>query len=186
MGVTIIAILTFCAAAILAVGSVAFFVVAVMGMTGADSEEPVSVAIAGMGVAGGFSLLVLAGIAVCLAMGVLKLCGWARIVSIVSTAIGVGCSILSITVFRGYVLVPLVPSLVCHLLLMATAVWMLAYLLRPQVKRTFLRGVSLSEIADAPSLSQDHSSRKRNPWSASMHSSSARRWSLYDFEHAAT
>ncbi|MFZ1974718.1 MAG: hypothetical protein WBV36_11075 [Terriglobales bacterium] len=87
IGVTIIAILTFCAAAILAVGSVAFFVVAVMGMTGADSGDPVSVAIAGMGAAGGFLLLVLAGIAVCMAIGVLKL--------------------------------------------------MLAYLLRPQVKRTF-------------------------------------------------
>jgi hypothetical protein len=136
-GVTIIAILTFCAAAILAVGSVAFFVVAVMGVTGADSVDPVSEAIAGMGTAGGFLLLVLAGIAVCLAIGVLKLREWARIVSIVSIATGVGCTILSLTVFRGYVLLPLVPSLVCHSLLMATAVWMLAYLSRPQVKRTF-------------------------------------------------
>jgi hypothetical protein len=136
-GVTIIAILTFCAAATLAVGSVAFFVVAVMGVTGADSGDPVSVAIAGMGTAGGFLLLVLAGTAVCLAIGVLKLREWARIVSIVSIATGVGCTILSLTVFRGYVLLPLVPSLVCHSLLMATAVWMLAYLSRPQVKRTF-------------------------------------------------
>ncbi|MFZ0584334.1 MAG: hypothetical protein WAN72_03260 [Candidatus Acidiferrales bacterium] len=136
-GVTIIAILTFCAAAILAVGSAAFFVVAVMGMTGADSGNPVSVAIAGMGAAGGFSLLVLGGIAVCLAKGVLKLREWARIASIVSIAMGVGCTILSLTVFRGYVLVPVVPSLVCHLLLMATAVWMLAYLLLPRVKDAF-------------------------------------------------
>jgi hypothetical protein len=136
-GVTIIAILTFCAAAVLVVGSVAFFVVAVMGMTGVDSGSPVSVAIAGMGVAGGFSLLVLAGIAVCLAVGVLKLCEWARIVSIVSITTGVGCTVLSLTVFRGYVLVPVVPSLVCHSLLMATALWMLAYLSRPQVKRAF-------------------------------------------------
>ena len=137
IGVRIIAILTFCAAAILAVGSIAFFVVAVMGMTGADSGDAVSVAIAGMGVAGGFSLLVLAGIAVCLALGVLELREWARVVSIASIAVGMGCTILSLTVFRGYVLVPAVPSLVCHLLLMATAVWMLAYLSRPQVKRAF-------------------------------------------------
>jgi hypothetical protein len=136
-GVTIIAILTFCAAVILAVGSAAFFVVAVMGITGADSGNPASLDIAGMGVAGGSSLLVLAGIAVCLAMGVLKLREWARIVSIISIAMGVGCTVLSLTVFRGYVLVPVVPSLVCHLLLMATAVWMLAYLSRPQIKRAF-------------------------------------------------
>src|SRR5579863_223919 len=109
VGVTIIAILTFCAAAILALGSIAFFVVAVMGMTGPDSGDAVSVAIAGMGVAGGFSLLVLAGIAVCLALGVLELREWARVVSIASIAVGMGCTILSLTVFRGYVLVPVVP-----------------------------------------------------------------------------
>ena len=137
IGVTIIAVLTFCAAAILAVGSVAFFVVAVMGMTGADSGDPVSVAIAGMGVAGGFSLLVLAGIAVCLALGVLDLREWARIVSIGSVAVGMGCMIVSLAVFRGYVLLPVVPSIVCHSLLIAMAVWMLAYLLQPRVKQAF-------------------------------------------------
>ena len=136
-GVTIIAILTFCAATILAVGSIAFFVVAVMGVTGADSGDAVSVTIAGMGVAGGFSLLVLAGIAVCLALGVLELREWARLVSIASIAVGMGCTILSLTVFRGYVLVPAVPSLVCHSLVMAMAVWMLAYLLLPRVKDAF-------------------------------------------------
>lgn len=136
-GVTIFAVLTFCTAAILAVGSAAFFIVAVMGMTGADSGDPVSAAIAGMGVAGGFSLLVLAGVAVCLAIGVLDLREWARIVSIGSIAVGMGCTILSFGIFRGYVLLPVVPSLVCRLLLMATAVWMLAYLVRPQVKRAF-------------------------------------------------
>lgn len=137
IGVTIIAVLTFCAAAILAMGSVVFFVVAVMGMTGADSGDPVSVAIAGMGVAGGFSLLVLAGIAVCLALGVLDLREWARIVSIGSVAVGMGCMIVSLAVFRGYVLLPVVPSIVCHSLLIATAVWMLAYLLQPRVKQAF-------------------------------------------------
>jgi hypothetical protein len=137
VGVTIIAVLTFCAAAILAVGSIVFFLVAVMGMTGADSGDAASVAIGGMGVAGGFSLLVLAGIAVCLALGVLELREWAREVSIASIAVGMGCTILSLTVFRGYVLLPVVASLVCHLLLIAAAVWMLAYLLLPRVKDAF-------------------------------------------------
>ena len=54
IGVTIIAALTFFGAAALALGSFAFFVVAVMGMTGGDARDPASVAIAGMGVAGGF------------------------------------------------------------------------------------------------------------------------------------
>jgi hypothetical protein len=55
-GVTIIAVLTFCGAAILALGSFGLFFVAVMGMSGGDAGQPTSVAIAGMGIAGGFSL----------------------------------------------------------------------------------------------------------------------------------
>ena len=137
-GVTIIAVLTFVGAAILALGSVAFFFVAVMGMTGRDAGDPVSVAIAGMAVAGGFSLLVLAGVAVCLTIGVLELREWARIVSIASIALGIGCTILSLFAFRGYALIPAVPSVVCHLLVTTTAVWMLVYLLLPRVKLAFV------------------------------------------------
>lgn len=92
-------------------------------------------AIAGMGAVGGFSLLLLAGIAVFLAMGVLELCEWARIVSIVSIAVGLGCTVLSLFALKGHLMIPVVPSIVCHLLLMATAVWMLAYLLLPRIKR---------------------------------------------------
>ncbi|MGB8898081.1 MAG: hypothetical protein WCC90_01970, partial [Methylocella sp.] len=68
-GVTIIAIATIVGAAILAVGSCVFFFIAVMAIGGGDGGDPVSASIAGMGVAGGFSLLVLAGVAGCLALG---------------------------------------------------------------------------------------------------------------------
>jgi hypothetical protein len=136
-GVTIIAVLTFFGAASLALGSLAFFFVAFMGMTGGDAGEPISVAITGMGIAGGFSLLILAGGAACLTIGVLELHEWARIVSMASIAAGIGCTILSLFGFRGYLMIPVVPSIFCHLLVMATAVWMLAYLLRPRVKQAF-------------------------------------------------
>ena len=95
-GVTIIAVLTFCGAVILALSSFGFFLIAVMGTTSKDGGQPVSAAIDGMGVAGGFSLLVLASVAACLAIGVLKLREWARIVSIASVAAGIGCTIFSI------------------------------------------------------------------------------------------
>ena len=137
IGVTIIAFLTFFGAAILALGSCVFFFVAVMGITGGDSAEPVSVAIAGMAAAGGSSLLVLAAVAACLAIGVLELREWARIASMTSIVAGIVCVILSLFAFRGHVLLPVVPSVACHLLVMATAVWMLVYLLRPRVKETF-------------------------------------------------
>jgi hypothetical protein len=134
-GVTIVAVFTFLGAVILALGSVAFFCVAAMGMTGIDAGDPVSVAIAGMAVAGGFSLLVLAGVAVCLAIGVLKLREWARIVSIASIGAGIGCTFVSLFGFR--VVFPAVPSAVCHLLVTAAAVWMLVYLTLPRVKQAF-------------------------------------------------
>jgi hypothetical protein len=143
-GVTIIAVLTFLAAAGLALGSIAFFFIAVMGMTGGDAGEPISVAIVGMGVGGGFSLIILAGGAACLAIGVLELCEWARIGSIASIAVGFGCTILSLFAFRGYRMIPILPSTVWHLLVMATAVCMLAYLLRPRVKQAFLRADALT------------------------------------------
>jgi hypothetical protein len=137
IGVTIIAVLTFFGAAILALGAFGFFFVAAMGMTGADDADTASVAIAGMGIAGGFSLLVLAGVAACLAIGVLQLREWARVVSVASIAAGIGCTILSLFAFRRYVVIPAVPSIYCHLLIVTTAVWMLAYLLLPRVKRVF-------------------------------------------------
>jgi hypothetical protein len=136
-GVTIIAVLTLCGAAILALGSFGFFFVAVMGMSGGDAGQPTSVAIAGMGIAGGCSLLILASVTVCLAIGVLKLREWAWIVSIASNAVGIGCTILSLFAIKEYRVLPPVPSIVCHLLVVSTGVWMLAYLLLPRVKQAF-------------------------------------------------
>jgi hypothetical protein len=136
-GVTIIAVLTFFGAALLALGSIAFFFVAVMVMTGGAAGDPISVAIAGMGVAGGFSMLVLAGGAACLTIGVAQLSEWARIASIASIAVGIGCTIFSLFALKGYLVIPVLPSILCHLLVMATAVWMLAYLLLPRVRQVF-------------------------------------------------
>jgi hypothetical protein len=114
-----------------------FFFVAVMGMSGGDAGQPTSVAIAGMGIAGGCSLLILASVTVCLAIGVLKLREWAWIVSIASNAVGIGSTILSLFAFKEYRVLPLVPSIVFHLLVVSTGVWMLAYLLLPRVKQAF-------------------------------------------------
>jgi hypothetical protein len=108
-----------------------------MGMTGGDGGDSASIAIAGMGVAGGFSLLVLAGVAVCLAMGVLALREWARIAAVASIAAGIGFTILSLFAVRRYVVLPAMPSIYFHLAVVTTAVWMLAYLLLPRVKQVF-------------------------------------------------
>jgi hypothetical protein len=141
-GVTIIAIATFSGAAILALGSFAFFFVAVMAISGGDGGDPVSAAIAGMGVAGGFSLLVLAGVAGCLALGVLQLCEWARILAISCIAIGIACTVVSILTFVGYPVVPLAPMILGHILVIGAAGWSIAYLARPEVKQAFSGGLT--------------------------------------------
>jgi hypothetical protein len=141
MGVRVVAVLTFFIAAVLALGSLAFFFVAVMAMTGEDAGDQVSVALAGMGVAGGFWLLVLAGIATSLTIGVLKLREWARIVSIAFIGAGIACTIFSLFALRGYVVIPAVPSVACHLLVLATAGFMIEYLSRAGVKVVF-RGLT--------------------------------------------
>ncbi len=142
-GVTIIAIATFVGAAILAVGSCVFFFVAVMAIGGGDGGDPVSASIAGMGVAGGFSLLVLAGVAGCLALGVLQLCEWARILAISCIGIGILCTVISILTFVGYPVVPLGPMIFVHALVIGAAGWCIAYLAKPDVKQAFSSGLTL-------------------------------------------
>jgi hypothetical protein len=141
-GVTIIAVATFAGAAILAVGSFAFFFVAMMAISGGDGGDPVSASIAGMGVAGGFALLVLAGVAGCLALGVLKLREWARILSIASIALGIACTVVSILTFIGYPVVPLAPMILGHIFVIGAAGWSIAYLARPEVKQAFSGGLT--------------------------------------------
>jgi hypothetical protein len=142
-GVTIIGIATFTGAAILALGAFAFFFVAVMAIGGGDGGDPVSASIAGMGVAGGFSLLVLAGVAGCLALGVLQLCEWARILAIGCIGIGILCTIISILTFIGYPVVPLGPMIFVHSLVIGAAGWSIAYLAKPDVKQVFSSGLTL-------------------------------------------
>jgi hypothetical protein len=136
-GVTVVAILTLFGAAILSLSSFVFFFVAVMAMSGGGGEEPVSVALAGMGAAGGLSLLILAVVAVCLAIGVLKLREWARSMSIALIAAGFACTLLSLFALRGYLVIPVLPSVVWHLFVLATAGCTVEYLSRARVKQLF-------------------------------------------------
>jgi len=142
-GVTLIAIATFAGAAILAVGSCVFFFIAVMALGGGDGGDPVSASIAGMGMAGGFSLLVLAGVAGCLALGVLQLCEWARILAISCIGIGILCTVVSILTFIGYPVVPLGPMIFVHALVIGAAGWSIVYLAKPAVKQAFSSGLTL-------------------------------------------
>ena len=52
-------------------------------------------------------------------------------------AVGPGCTILGPFALGAYLMIPVVPSITWHVLVMATAVCMLACRLRPRVKQLF-------------------------------------------------
>lgn len=62
-GATVIAVLMFAGAFVLALGAVSCLTVAVMVATGADAGEPISLAITGMGISGALVLLIVACLA---------------------------------------------------------------------------------------------------------------------------
>ncbi len=136
-GLTVIGILMVCVSALMALGCVGFFCVAAMGITDAVSADPVSSAIIGMAVGGGFSLLILAFVAAGLANGVFTMREWAWSGSIASIGAGLAFTVISLLVFRRSFFIPFGISLSCHLFVVATSGWMLAYLLDPRVKRVF-------------------------------------------------
>jgi hypothetical protein len=74
--VTVVAAAAFSGAILLALTAFAFLLVGGMVVTGADRGDPVSVAIVGMAVAGGFSLLILGSAVACLAIGLWELRAW--------------------------------------------------------------------------------------------------------------
>ncbi len=76
--IAIIAAVMYAGAAVAALAALAFFALALLVATGDKSGEPISVALIGMGVSGGFALLILALLATSLGMGLPEFRGWAR------------------------------------------------------------------------------------------------------------
>jgi hypothetical protein len=95
-GVTVAAVLTFSAAMMLALGACSFFVVGVMVVTGDEGRAPLSVAIAGMALAGAFLLLILALVSGYVAMNIAELRDWARTISLTEIAADMRERLLSI------------------------------------------------------------------------------------------
>lgn len=95
-GVTVVAVLTFSGAMMLALTSCAFFALGVMVVTGDEGHAPVSVAIAGMALAGALALLILALAAGWVAMNVAELRDWARTISLTEIAAGAREGLLSV------------------------------------------------------------------------------------------
>ena len=136
LGVTLIAILTVIVAALLALSCLAFAFIAIMTMTG-DGFDPATTAITGMAIGGSISLIILAGVAAGLAIALFELREWAWSASIISIGLGTVGTVLGLFAFRRFFLMPIALSLLCHLCVVAIAVYMLSYLLKPAVRQAF-------------------------------------------------
>jgi hypothetical protein len=134
IGVTFLAILMFFGAALLALGSAACFFLGVMNFTGADSHEPITAAIVGMALAGGVSLLLLAGIYTTLGIGVLQLRETARQLCMASFSLGVALTLTALFVFTLH---PPAPIVAAQLLVIAAYIGTLAYLVSARVRHAF-------------------------------------------------
>jgi preprotein translocase subunit SecY len=136
LGVTLIATLTSVVAAVLVLACIAFAFIAIMTMTG-EGFDQATIAITGMAIGGSVSLIILAGVAAGLAMALFELREWAWSASIVSIGLGTVCTVLGLFAFRRFFLMPIALSLLCHLCVVAIAVYMLSYLLKPAVRQAF-------------------------------------------------
>jgi len=136
-GVTLIAVLLAGVAAMLALSCVAALCIAVIVMTGGVSRDPVSTAITGMAIGGGLSSIILGSAAAYVAMALFELRQWAWSASIGAIGLCAAFTVIAIYSFRRFFLMPVGMSLLCHLVVVAIAAWMLSYLLRPGVRQAF-------------------------------------------------
>jgi hypothetical protein len=139
-GVTIIAVLDFIGAALCVIlGLLMFAGGAMLGSlfsaaataNGANGAAPVSGFMAGIGIFIGAIFIFFAVLAIFVALGLLKLKNWARITSIVLSALGLLGSIRNLALgFHG-------SGMVMTIIFLAYYIWVIWYLLQPNVKAAF-------------------------------------------------
>jgi hypothetical protein len=142
-GVTVIAVLDFIGAAFCVIGAlVAFFFGSVLASfigaaaatanaNGATGAAPAAGLMAGIGIFAGVIALAFGALAVFIALGLLKLKNWARVASIVLSALGLLLSIPGLlNGFRG-------GPIVMTIIFLAYYIWVIWYMLQPNVKAAF-------------------------------------------------
>ncbi len=140
-GVTVIAVLCFVFGALYALGGATMMagggIIAKIMSEQGQAAGPLAGMIAGLGAAIGIFLLLIGIVDIVLGVGLLQVKEWARIVSIVLAGIGAALGVLGLlgglvhfvlfaTIFRACVL--------------AVEIWIIIYLLKPEVKAAFQGG----------------------------------------------
>ena len=135
-GVTILAVLSFLGAGLYLLTAAGMFLVgssagiAAMAGRGGNMGGP----LAAMGAFAGIACLILAVLCLVNGIGLLKLLGWARLLTIVLTAIGIVFEVLGIVRALSGMHVGFI---VWDLILIAIDAWILMYLFKPHVKAAF-------------------------------------------------
>lgn len=133
-GVTILSVLSFLAAALMILAACGMFVLGAAGIAAASGGRALGGPLAALGAFAGVALLILAAIYVVNGVGLWKLLGWGRLLTIVLVAIGVIFGIMGL--FRAFM--PMhVGMVVWQLIWLAIDVWILAYMFKPHVKQAF-------------------------------------------------
>jgi hypothetical protein len=135
-GITVIAILGFCGAALLLL--VGLFISLGGAMFSRMAHTPIGM-MAGMGGAlVGVTLLVFAGLGIATGIGLLKLQNWARILTIVMAGMTLLVAALGLLDAMAHVhMIFFFGALMRRVITMAVDVWILIYLFQPDVKQAF-------------------------------------------------
>jgi hypothetical protein len=133
-GVTILAVLYFIGAAILAICGLLFIVGGSMLSGLAQSGGPGSAIFAAGGAIVGAVFIVLALLDLAIAIGFIKLQNWARVLAIVLIGIGVLFGVIGMFGLLAHLMLFV---LVWRLILLAIQIWILLYLFKPHVKQAF-------------------------------------------------
>jgi len=135
-GVTILAVLSFLGAALCLLGAAGMFLlgssagIAAMAGRGGNMGGP----LAAMGAFAGIACLILAALYLVNGIGLLKLRGWARLLTILLVLLGIIFGVLGIVRAMAPMMIGLI---VWDLILIAIDVWILMYMFKPHVKAAF-------------------------------------------------
>jgi hypothetical protein len=135
-GVTILAVLSFLVAALCLLAAVGMFIIgssagmAAMAGRGGNMGGP----LAAMGAFAGIACLILAALYLVNGIGLLKLRGWARLLTILLVLLGIIFGVLGIVRAMAPMMIGLI---VWDLILIAIDVWILMYMFKPHVKAAF-------------------------------------------------
>jgi hypothetical protein len=133
-GVTVLAILSFIGAGLLVLGACAMFLLGAAGMATAAGGRSMGGMFAALGAFAGVAFLILAVIYVVNGIGLWKLFGWGRLLTIVLLALSIIFGIFGL--FRS--LAPLhIGLIIWQLIWLAIYAWILTYMFKPHVKQAF-------------------------------------------------